>query len=302
MTARPTLENWISIVVLGLVWGGTFMVVSVALGGFGPVTVATARTGLGALALVALMIARGGRFPRDAAVWAHAVPIGLLSTALPFFLLSWGQQHVPSAFAGLSMATLPLFVLPLAHLFSDEPMSLRRSLGVMLGFCGAAVLLGPGVADLSGAPLSAMGQIACLSAALSYAIASIVTRRCPRVDAISLSAMTLTVGAVALVPLMLLVEGVPRPATPLQNTAILFLGLLPTALATLIRVRVIQTAGSVFMTLVNYQVPVWAMVFGAALLAEALPARFFMALVLILTGLAVSQWGALGRLFATRRP
>lgn len=300
MTARPTLENWLSILSLGVIWGGTFMVVSVALREFGPVTVATARTALGAVALLGLMALLGRRFPRDRMIYLYAVPIGVLSTALPFFLLSWGQQHVPSAFAGLSMASLPLFVLPLAHLFADEPMTVRRSVGVALGFSGAALLLGPGVAGLSANPLSGLGQISCVSAAVSYAVASVLTRRCPTVDAIAFSAVTLVVGALVLVPLMLLLEGVPRPSGSLSDGAILFLGLVPTALAALIRVRVIQTAGSVFMTLVNYQVPVWAMVFGAVLLAEALPVRFFLALALILIGLATSQWSAFRALFGRR--
>ncbi len=300
MTDRPSIENWLSVLALGLIWGGTFMVVTVALEGHGPVTVACARTALGALALLGLMAALGRRLPREARRWAFAVPIGLFSTALPFFLLAWGQQYVPSAFAGLSMAALPLFVLPLAHLFSDEPMSLRRATGVALGFAGAAVLLGPGLGQMGVDPRSALGQLSCLSAALSYAVASVLTRRCPPIDAITLGAMTLAVGAVALIPAMLAVEGVPRPAGGRADLAIVFLGLVPTALAVLIRVRVIQTAGSVFMTLVNYQVPVWSMVFGAALLGEVLPWRFFAALALILAGLATSQWTSLRAL--GRRP
>lgn len=300
MIARPTSGNWLSIAALGFIWGGTFMVVAVALRGHGPLTVAAARTGLGAVALVALMAALGRRWPRSRAVWAAAIPIGILSTALPFFLLSWGQQYVPSAFAGLSMAALPLFVLPLAHVFSDEPLSARKSVGVTLGFAGALVLLGPGVADIRGGTLAALGQIACLSAAVSYAVASILTRRCPPVDAISLSAVTLCVGAVILLPAMLVFEGVPRLAGGLPDAAILFLGLVPTALAALIRVRVIQTAGSVFMTLVNYQVPIWSMALGALVLSEALPLRFFAALTLILVGLAISQWSALGNLVRGR--
>ena len=293
MIARPTPENWLSILFLGLIWGGTFMIVAVALRGYGPLTVACARTTLGAVALLILMGAMGRRFPRDRRVWGFAIPIGILSTALPFFLLSWGQQYVPSAFAGLSMAALPLFVLPLAHVFSDEPMSLRRALGVTLGFTGAALLLGPGALSFGAGDADALGRIACLSAAVSYAVASILTRRCPPVDAITLSAVTMVVGAVVLIPAMLVVEGVPRLSGTLSDPAIVLLGLVPTALAALIRVRVVQTAGSVFMTLVNYQVPVWSMVFGAAILSEALPARFFAALALILTGLAVSQWSAL---------
>jgi drug/metabolite transporter (DMT)-like permease len=239
----------------------------------------------------------GRRFPLgDRGLWPYLAGIGLLSTALPFFLLSWGQQYVPSAFAGISMAALPLFVLPLAHVFVDEPLTVRRSLGVVVGFIGAAVLIGPGVFNASG-DMAAWGQLACLGAAMSYAVAAILTRRCPPIDPVALSTLTLVVGSVVLIPLMLAIEGVPGWAGRTTGLAILFLGLMPTALAALLRVQVIRSAGPVFMTLVNYQVPLWSMVFGALVLAEALPWRFFVALGLILTGLALSQWGALMRLF-----
>ncbi|SLN21905.1 DMT family transporter [Pseudooctadecabacter jejudonensis] len=292
MATPPTLANWLSILALGLIWGATFMVVAIALEGYGPLTVACARTTLGAVSLLVLVRLMGREMPRDRRVWTYLLVIGVLNTALPFALLSWGQQYVPSAFAGISMAALPLFVFPLAHLFTDEKMSLRKSLGVTIGFCGAAVLIGPRAFDF-GEGSVALAQLACVAASLSYAVSSVLTRRCPPVDSIAMAALTLVVGAVCLIPAMLVFEGVPAWTTDRAGTAIIFLGLVPTALAALLRVQVIRTAGSVFMTLVNYQVPVWSMVFGAWILSEALPIRFFVALALILCGLAVSQWASL---------
>jgi drug/metabolite transporter (DMT)-like permease len=259
--------------------------------------VACARTSLGAFALLVLMRVMGRRWPTvDGRLWGFLIAISLLSTALPFYLLSWGQQYVPSAFAGISMAALPLFVLPLAHVFADEPLTLRRTAGVIVGFIGAAVLIGPGVFAATG-DRAAMGQLACVAAALSYAVAAILTRRCPPIDPVVLSTITLVVGSIVLIPAMLLAEGVPVWAGQTSGFAILFLGLMPTALAALLRVHVIRSAGPVFMTLVNYQVPLWSMAFGALILSEALPWRFFAALALIMAGLALSQWGALMRMF-----
>lgn len=302
MTSQPSTANWLSILLLGLIWGGTFAVVRVALDGYGPVTVACARTTLGAVAMLGLMWAMGRRVPRlSGRLASYLVAIGALSTALPFLLLAWGQQYVPSAFAGISMAALPLFVLPLAALFSDESLNWRSSAGVGVGFAGALVLIGPGVLA-PGAGLSAWGQIACLAAALSYAVASILTRRCPPLDGVVLTALSLAVGAVILMPVMLLVEGMPGWTGAIPGAALLFLGLLPTALAALIRVTVIRSAGSVFMTLVNYQVPVWSMAIGALALGEALPLRFFAALALILAGLGLSQGRNLRALFARAAP
>ena len=296
MIPTPTPANWLSIIALGLIWGGTFMVVAIALEGFGPVTVAAARTTLGAVSLVALVVATGRPWPGSGTGW-YVIWGGLLSTAIPFTLLSWGQQFVPSAFAGLSMAMVPLFVLPLAHLFTDERMTLRTTTGVSTGFVGALVLFGPGLGGgLAG--WGFWGMLACVAAALCYAVSSVVTRRCPPVDPFSYAAMTLLVGAIPLVPAMLVIEGVPSATGLRPELAILFLGLVPTALAALLRVAVIRSAGPVFLTYVNYQVPLWSVFFGWLVLSENLPWRFFAALGLILCGLLISQWPSLRRMAA----
>lgn len=297
MTAQPTPANWLSIAVLGLIWGATFMVVAIALEGYGPLTVACARTTLGATALLILMRVLNRPLPVFTPVMRrYLVAIGLLNTALPFALLSWGQQYVPSAFAGISMAALPLFVLPLAHIFTDEKMSTRNTLGVIMGFIGAAVLIGPGVLRI-GTGWEPLGQLACIGAAISYAVSSIMTRRCPPIDPITMSALLLTVGSTALIPAMLVIEGIPSIGDARPTLAIIVLGFFPTALAALIRVATIRSAGAIFMTLVNYQVPLWSMIFGAWILSEVLPLRFFIALGLILFGLAISQWSNMRRLF-----
>lgn len=273
------------------------MVVAVALQGYGPLTVACARTTLGALALLFLMRIMGRHFPVMAPrMVKYLVVMGILNTALPFALLSWGQQYVPSAFAGISMAALPLFLLPLAHVFTDEKMSVNKLIGVILGFTGAIILVGPGVLQL-GTGWEPLGQLACLAAAFSYAVSSIMTRRCPPIDPVALAAATLVVGSFTLIPAMLLVEGVPRVSGGIPTLAILVLGVFPTALAALLRVMTIRSAGAVFMTLVNYQVPLWSMLFGAWILNEVLPLRFFAALAIILCGLAVSQQASLRKIF-----
>ncbi len=282
----PTRADWLSIAALGLVWGGTFMVIAFALQGYGPLTVACARTTFGAVTLLAIMKAMRLSLPRGIEVWRYILPIGLLSTALPFFLLSWAQATLPSAFAGLSMAAVPLFVLPLAHLFSDEQMTKRKTFGFGLGFAGVLLVLGPAAFDNDA---NILPRAACFLAAFGYAVSSIMTRRCPKVEPVGFAAAMLLVGVVVLLPAMLIFEGVPHYAGLQPSLAIVFLGLMPTAIATLLRVFIIRRAGSGFMTLTNYQVPLWSMAFGAVLLNEALPPTFFGALVLILGGMAISQ-------------
>jgi drug/metabolite transporter (DMT)-like permease len=238
-----------------------------------------------------LALATRRPLPRpDGLLLAFLAVLGLLNAALPFLLLAWGQQYVPSAFAGLSMAVLPLFVLPLAHVFvPGDRLTPRRVAGFGLGLVGALVLMGPGVFEAGAGDLAALGRLACIAATLCYAVSSILTRRCPPMDATWLSAAILIVAALGLVPAMLLTEGVPGLATPGQTVALIALGLIPTALAGLLRVRIIRSAGPAFMTLVNFQVPVWSMLFGLTLLGEALPGRFYLALGLIGAGLALGR-------------
>lgn len=296
MTSQPTFGNWLSIAALGIIWGGTFMVVAIALEGYGPLTVATARTTLGAIALLLLMRAMRRPWPDfSGSIWFYLIVIGVLNTALPFALLSWGQQFVPSAFAGISMAALPLFVLPLAHIFTDERLTTRNVIGVCLGFVGATVLIGPSVLRI-GTGMEPLGQLACLAAALSYAVSSILTRRCPSMDPISMAAILLVIGSAALLPAMFWFEGIPVLTDARSSAAIVFLGVVPTAIAALLRVLTIRSAGAVFMTLVNYQVPLWSVIFGVLILNEVLPLRFFAALGLILIGLGISQWASLRKL------
>jgi len=281
------------------------MVVRVALRDFAPLSLAAGRISIGALSLYILMRWRGGTLPAfsDARLWRFVVLVGLLSSAIPFALLSWGQQHVPSAFAGMTMAALPIFVLPLAHfLVPGEQVYLRKIIGFSVGFLGAILLIGTSGLGLSEGPLEATARFACVAAAFCYACGSIATRQCPPVDELALSTASLIVAALILLPIALVVDGQPRMPTTIGLLAIVYLGLIPTALAFIIKVAVIRSAGPSFLTLTNYQVPIWSVLFGSFFLGESLPANLFVGLALILLGVAIIQTGVLRSIFSRGLP
>jgi drug/metabolite transporter (DMT)-like permease len=226
------------------------------------------------------------------------VAVAATSSALPFMLISWGQQYVTAGFTGVSMASVALIVLPLAHFFvPGERITWRRALGFVVGFVGVVILIGGQAFESTGVAHELPGRMACVGAASCYAVSSILMRRLPKVDPVGLSAMLLLIGSAMVIPMALVVEG-PPPAVDARTLWILaFLGLIPTAAANLLRVTVVRTAGPVFMSLVNYMVPVWAVVLGAVLLSEPLPASLLWAMLLILIGVALTQYGALHRLF-----
>jgi drug/metabolite transporter (DMT)-like permease len=294
--ATPTTVDWIALILLGLVWGASFLGVAIALEGYGPLAVAAGRIGLAAVALWGVARALGDglpglRSPEGRRVWAFATAMGVFSNAVPFFLLSWGMQHVTSGFAGITMAAVPIFVLVLAHFFlPGETLNWRRLAAFALGIAGVALLIGPDAFASGGSDAEGLARLACLLATACYAVGSIFTRLCPPVSLVSLSAAALIMAAAMIVPAALLIEGLPDSLPSARATlALVYLGLGPTALATLLLVRVIRGAGPGFLTQVNYHVPVWSVIFGVTILAEPLPPQFLVALGLIMAGLFVGR-------------
>jgi drug/metabolite transporter (DMT)-like permease len=292
---RPTTKNWLFLIALGVIWGSSFMAVSIAIRGFGPLTVAAGRISIGAIVLLVILRTLRIRLPRADSnqgrlIWVAAAGFGFFSMALPFFLLSWGQTYVASGFAGVTMAAVPLLVLPLAHfLIRGDRMTLPKGIGFITGFAGVIVLIGLDAFQSNGLGMEPLARLACFAAAGCYALGSIITRLAPKMDPIAFAATSTLLGALMITPAALALEGIPQSAPGIATLAILFLGLVPTALANLLLVNVIRSAGPSFLSLVNYQVPVWSVVFGTAFLGETLPGRIYFALGLILAGLIISQ-------------
>ncbi|MGP9789411.1 DMT family transporter [Roseinatronobacter sp. NSM] len=296
MPSNPTLSNWVSLITLGLIWGASFLGIAVALEGFAPLWVAAGRIVIGALTLTGVAVMMGIKLPMRAGIWGFAAAMGVFSTALPFFLLSWSQQHVTSGFAGISMAAIPLFVLGFAHfLVPGDRLTNAKAGGFMLGLLGVGVLIGPGVLAMTGSELETLARLGCLAASLSYAIGSIVTRRCPEVHPMAFGVLALWMASVLMVPAALWHEGVPALPAARPLLALLFLGLLPTGLATLLKISIIRSAGPGFLAQVNYHVPVWSVLLGVMILSEDLSPRILLALGIIISGLLVSRSKVLQR-------
>jgi len=303
MTSTPrrapaSTMDWIMLATLGFIWGGSFLSVEIGLTGFGPITVAAGRVAIAALILVVYACLFGDGLPpiktnTDKRIWLHCFGMALFTNALPFSLLSWGQQVVTSGFAGISMAVVPLFVLPLSHfLVPGEMLSRTKIIGFLFGFAGVVLLVGGDkiFAGQSQTTMLLMAQLACVAASCCYAIGTIITRLCPPVSTVSYAACGLMLGGLMLVPLAIWVEGVPASPSAMAIAAVGYLALFPTAVATILLTIVVRRAGPPFLSLVNYQVPVWAVIIGATVLSEALPGHFLLALGIILGGLFISQW------------
>jgi drug/metabolite transporter (DMT)-like permease len=298
---RQGPAEWGLLFGLVALWGSSFMLVRVSLDAFTPVAVTAGRLLVGAGVLLLVLVATRRSVPRDARSWAFFAVMAVVGNALPFFLIAWGQASIPSGLTGILMAVMPLVVLLLAHFFvAGERLNAKRLAGFLLGFIGVVVLTGPeAVAALVGQDASLSSQLAVLGAAVCYGVAAIVARRGPALNPVVTGAAVLSIAGV-LVGLGLLAGiagqgasgAVHAPVGLAPGLALAALGALSTGLATVVYFSLVARAGPTFLSLINYLIPVWAVVLGALVLQERLPPRAFAALGLILAGVVVARWRA----------
>lgn len=295
---RRSVQDWLLLAALVAMWGSSFMFIKLGIASVPTATLVAARLILGAAILLVMVYLRGARLPAFTGsglrLWGNYLILALLGNCIPFTTITWGQHRTDSALAGILMAVMPLATLVLAHFFvSGERMTRNRVLGFILGFAGILVLMGPtALPGAGGSALAALSQLAILFGALCYAGNSVLTKILARGDDIlTASAAMLLVASVIALPIALVVD---QPWTLAPSTssvaAIVWLGVGPTAIATLFYFQLIGSAGPTFMSLVNYMSPAVAVFLGVALLGETPGLHAYLALLLILAGIAISQW------------
>jgi drug/metabolite transporter (DMT)-like permease len=280
-----TAGQWMMLVGLSLLWGGSFFFVEVALTALPPLTVVWLRVALGAVVLALALKALRLPFPPRRA-WGALAVMGFLNNAVPFSLFAFAQGQITGSLAAILNATTPILTVIVAHLATaDERLSPAKAAGVAAGFAGVVVMLGGAAA---GSVIAA--KIMCLAAALSYALAGVWGRR---FRAMGVAPATTALGqctaaAVMLLPLWLWHDAPWRLAMPGANVlgAVLGIAILSTALAYLLYFRLLATAGATNLLLVTFLIPVSAALLGALVLGEALEARHVAGFGLIAAGLA----------------
>ena len=294
MPAQRTLSDWALLMALVAMWGSAFLFIKLGVATVPPMTLVAARLVLGVAVLLPLVYMRGLRLPPFGATWYPFILLALLGNAIPFYLITWGQQTVPSALAGILMAAMPLATMVLAHFtVAGEHMTRNRVLGFALGFLGIMSLMGPAaLGGLGGSSLDVLAQLAILAGALCYAANSVLTRRLVKSEFLVSATAMLLVASVVVVPVALVIDR-PWELAPSAPSilSILWLGVGPTAVATICYFQLISSAGPTFMSIVNYLSPCIAVALGVALLGEEPGASAYAGLALILAGIAISQLG-----------
>ncbi len=287
---RPmTANEWSQLVFLGVLWGGSYFYVGVAIKVLSPIDIVAFRVGLGALLLYLAVRLTGARMPRDRATWIAFFVMGIANNVIPFNLIGWAQSHVASGLAAVLNATTPLFAVVLAHcLTKDERMSPSRVVGVTVGFGGVMIMIGPDA--VGGATTDLLADLALLLASVFYAFSAIYGRRFGRSGISPIVAATgqFTASAAVMLPASLIIDqpwALPVPGAEVWG-ALFGLGAVSSALAYIIFYRLLATAGAVNLILVTFLVPVTAILLGAIFLGERLAANHFLGMACIGLGLA----------------
>ncbi|SOH94553.1 Uncharacterized membrane protein [Monaibacterium marinum] len=299
MTQQHSISNtvWGLLILLGIIWGGSFFSISLALREVGVLTSVTHRVGWAALVLWGVVIARGHALPRSARVWIGFAGMGLLNNVIPFILMAWGQTQIETGLVSILNATTAIFGVLVAAIFlHDERLTKAKATGAVLGVSGVAVIMG--WQALSSFDPRNLAQLAVLAGTISYAFAGTWARFMLKGLPPELAAAgMLGASTMFMLPIGWMVEGSPFVAVSFTaGAAIAYYAIIATAAAYLLYYRILNLAGAGNVMLVTLMIPVVAITLGALFLGESLSPRAFAGLALIALGLCVID----GRLFKRR--
>ena len=286
--------DWLLLVVLSVLWGGSFFFVAIAVRDIPPFTLVLARTALAAALLIIVVRALGLRLPRGIAAWRPFVGLALLNNVVPFTLIVFGQTRIASGLASVLNATTPLFTLLVARAFAGEALTPAKLAGVLLGITGVGVLMGPDASSANAAGV--IGMLCVLGGALSYALATPGMRRFKDTPPLLTATAQLVCSAVMLLPVAGLVDRfwtLPAPGSA-TIAAVFGLAAFSTALAYIVFFRISASAGPTNVMLVTLLIPVSATALGTLVLGEPLTLHQIAGALIIASGLLVIDGRLLG--------
>jgi drug/metabolite transporter (DMT)-like permease len=295
-----TAADWTVLLVLSVIWGGSFFFIELAIDTVAPLTLVLLRVALAAAMLWIWLLLRGERLAMPPGAASSFLVLALLNNVVPFTLFVWAQETITGGLASILNATTPIWGVIVAHLCTaDEKATPAKVAGVLLGFGGVALMIGPDFLGRIGT--GALAQLACLAATLCYALAGIWARRfrAMGVPPVAVATGQLTASALVMLPLVLVFEPPWRAAAPSLEAwlALAALALFCTSLAYILYFRLISTAGATNSLLVTFLIPITAILLGALILHEHLEPRHFAGMALIGAGLAAID----GPLWSARR-
>ena len=303
MTDRSSQLDWVIFLLLGFIWGSSYLFIKLAVDDFGTFTLVALRLIVGGILLWIVIRVAGQELPRDRRIYGHLIVMAIINITIPFLLITWAEQSVESSLAAILTSPVPLFAIVLSALFlPDEPMRVNGLIGLIVGFIGVVIITSRG---LTGAGSSLIGEIALLGAALSYAAGAVYSRRNVRGVPPMIPAVFQVTFAAIIVGVLAIILERPWEARPDAQAvfSILWLGILGSGIAYLFVFRLFAHWGATRTTLVAYLLPVVGIVLGYLVLAEPVDARLIVGTGLVIAGVALvnSRFGR-RRLFGRGAP
>ena len=279
--------NWLIFYTLVAMWGTSFLFTAIAVADLSAIQISSLRIVLGALVLTIAVYSKGKRLPLDWKSWSAFILLGLAGNSLPFFLISWGQQSISSGTTGVLMTFMPIMTVLLAHYFvGGESLNKYKISGCLISFAGVVLLLGPQFDG--GATL--LAQLAVFAAATCYAIQTILIRLLPKFDPLVAGAGMLIAASLLSAPLAINAGFDNIGQISDQSLyAIIWLGIVPTGVASILFFLLVERAGPSFISNVNYFIPVVAFFSGIIILNEPLTSSNFIAVAVIISGVALTR-------------
>ena len=287
-------KDWLVFIVLGVLWGSSFLWIKIAIQDISPLLLVTLRLSFAIITLTIAAIIARPLWPQNKRLWLTLVFFGLINTAIPYFLISWGEQYIDSAVAAILNSSTPLFAMIIAHIFlDDDRITLPRLTGLLIGFVGIVIIvsrdLGQNESGSQYTKLLLLGQAAVLLASLLYAGSAVFAKRNLKGLSPVVQGLVPIVGASTILWLLVpIVENpVSLPELPITWIAIAWLGLLGTGFAMILYFYLIQSVGPTRTTLVTYIFPLVGLVLGVIVLGETLDWRLAVGAALIIVSVVV---------------
>ncbi len=283
-------KHWIAFITLGMIWGSSFMWIKIAVQEVGPMTLVAYRVLFGLLFGIVVFFFQRPLLPSRLSDWTPMFVLGLTNIAIPFFLISWGEQVIDSGVASILDATVPLFTIVVAHfLLHDDKMTVPKVLGLLIGFAGVVVLMSKDIGASAG---SLLGQGAVILASVFYAGSSIYARKLTEnIPGIVRSAGPLvSATAVMWLSAFIFESPVKVPDMPIIWGSLLWLGILGSGFAFILLYYLIHEIGPTRTTMVTYLFPLGGVTLGVLFLHEELTWQIVLGALLIVGSLVVANW------------
>ncbi len=283
-------KHWFVFILLGSIWSSSFLWIKIAVQEVGPITLVAFRVLFGLLFGVGVILIQRTRLSMTFRAWFPLLLLGITNVAIPFFLISWGEQAIDSGVAAILDATVPLFTIIIAHVWlHDDKITFYKTLGLLVGFAGVIILMSKDIGASTG-PL--LGQAAVVLASIFYAGSSVYARRTTE----NMPGILRSVGpllsstAVMWLATLTVERPVHLPQLSITWIALLWLGILGSGFAFILSYYLIHEIGPTRTTMVTYLFPLGGVILGATFLREQLSWQVLVGGGLIVASLAVANY------------